>query len=393
MKSLRHPAPAGVVLALAGLLAGCASVGAPVPPSLKLPKPPTDLRAVRKGSKVYLFWTGPTQTTDRQSVTRPGPTRICRSLAAIMSECDTPVGNVPPAVGIAGEPASPAKTGQNRKPQAEFADTLPPDLQQQNPTRVATYAVEALNRDARSAGLSNQVQVPLVPTLPPPANFQAQVISDGVVLTWECEQFPATSPNLHYTYRIYRRSADTGADAKLADVDCPVSRYEDHTIEWQKAYEYRMAVVSFVDLEPKIHPCPVRNETHGDSEAIVMPTCIDAAIVEGEDSAPQRVLTNDIYPPGVPTGLQAVFSGPGQAPFVDLLWAPDTDADLAGYDIYRREAGTQPTKMNDGLVKAAAYRDANVTPGKTYWYSVSAVDLRGNESARSEETSETVPQN
>jgi fibronectin type 3 domain-containing protein len=393
MKSLCHPAPACAVLALAGVLAGCASVGAPVPPSLELPKPPADLRAVRKGSKVYLLWTIPTQTTDRHSVTRPGPTRVCRSLAAIMSECDTPVGNVPPAVGIAGEAASQAETGPNRKPQAEFTDTLPSDLQQQNPTRMATYAVEALNRDARSAGSSNQVQVSLVPTLAPPANFQAQVISDGVLLTWECEQFPTTSPNLHFTYRIYRRSLDTGADAKLADVDCSIPRYGDHTIEWQKSYQYRITVVSFVDLEPKIDPCPVRERTVGDTIERTIPTCLDVAIVEGDDSAPQTIFSKDIYPPGVPTGLQAVFSGPGQAPFVDLLWAPDTDADLAGYAVYRREEGTQPAKMNAGLVKTPAYRDQNVVPGKTYWYSVSAVDLRGNESVRSDEASEAVPQN
>jgi hypothetical protein len=391
MKSLRHLAPACAALALAGLLAGCASVGAPVPPSLELPKPPTDLSAVRKGSKVYLFWTVPTRTTDRHSVRRPGPTRICRSLAAVMSECDTPVGNVPPAVGA--EPAAQAETGPNRKPQAEFADTLPSDLQQQNPTRMVTYAVEALNRDARSAGFSNQVQVSLVPTQPPPANFQAQVISDGVLLTWECEQFPTTSHNLHFTYRIYRRSLDTGADAKLADADCPVPRYGDRTIQWQKSYEYRITVVSFVDLEPKIHPCPVRERTVGDTIEMTIPTCLDVAMVEGDDSASQKVFTNDIYPPGVPTGLQAVFSGPGQAPFVDLLWAPDTDSDLAGYNVYRREEGTQPARMNGGLVKTPAYRDSNVTPGKAYWYSVSAVDLRGNESARSDEASESVPQN
>jgi hypothetical protein len=387
MKSLRHLAPACAALALAGLLAGCASVGAPVPPSLALPKPPTDLRAVRKGSKVYLFWTVPIRTTDRQSVRRPGPTRICRSLSAIMSECDTPVGNVPPANGT--EPASQPETGPNRKPQAEFTDMLTSDLQQQNPTRMATYAVEALNRDARSAGFSNQVQVSLVPTLPPPENFQAQVISDGVLLTWECQQFPTTSPNLHFTYRIYRRSLDTGADAKLADVDCPVPRYEDHSIEWQKTYAYRIAVTTSAKMESGRLPCPPRT----DSDIVAIPDCIFVAEVEGDDSPVLRVFTNDIYPPGVPTGLQAVFSGPGQAPFVDLLWAPDTDSDLAGYNVYRREEGMQPAKMNDGLVKTPAYRDSNVTPGKAYWYSVSAVDLRGNESARSDEASESVPQN
>jgi fibronectin type 3 domain-containing protein len=35
-----------------------------------------------------------------------------------------------------------------------------------------------------------------------------------------------------------------------------------------------------------------------------------------------------------------------------------------------------------------AYRDSDVKPGVRYSYSVSAVDARGNESARSEEASE-----
>lgn len=367
MRLLRHLPAACVAFALTGMLAGCASVGAPVPPSLELPKPPTDLRAVRKGNNVYLFWTVPTRTTDRQTVHRPGPTRICRSLAAVMNECDAPVGNVSPLVGAESGPGTQTKPGQ--RPQAQFADTLPPELQQQNPTHVVTYAVEALNRNARSAGLSNQVQVALAPTLPPPSDFQAQVTSEGVLLSWKCGQLLTASIRLRYRYRIYRRSADGSADAKLADVECTQMHYEDRATEWQKSYEYRINAITEVQLD----------------ESVVE--------VEGDDSAPRKVFTNDIYPPGVPSGVQAVFSGPGQPPFVDLLWAPDTDADLAGYNIYRRDEATQPLKMNDTLVKTPAFRDANVTPGKTYWYSVSAVDLRANESARSDEAAEAVPQN
>ena len=390
MRSLRHLAAACAVLALIGQWAGCASVGAPVPPSLALPKPPNDLHAVRKGSKVYLFWTVPTRTTDHGTVRRPGPTQICRSLATVMTACDAPVGNVAPFEGTA---APETQTTAGPKPQAQFADTLPPDLQQQNPTHMATYAVEALNRHARSAGLSNQVQVALAPSLPPPANFQAQVVSDGVLLTWECGQPPTVPSNLHFADRIYRKSVDTGVDARLEDVDCPAYRYADHTIEWQKTYEYRITAVTFVNLEPQVYPCPVRERIEPDAALVSRPTCPKFAIVEGDDSAPIKVFTNDVFPPGVPTGLQAVFSGAGQTPFVDLLWAPDTDADLAGYNVYRHEEGSQPTKINDTLVKTPAYRDANVVSGKTYWYSVSAVDLRGNESAHSDEATEAVPQN
>ena len=39
---------------------GCAAPGPPQPPSLELPQPVTDLKAVRKGDKVLLAWTLPT---------------------------------------------------------------------------------------------------------------------------------------------------------------------------------------------------------------------------------------------------------------------------------------------------------------------------------------------
>jgi len=74
-----------------------------------------------------------------------------------------------------------------------------------------------------------------------------------------------------------------------------------------------------------------------------------------------------------------------------LLWAPDTDADLAGYNVYRHEEGSQPAKINTELVKTPAFRDTNVTAGKMYWYSVTAVDERGNESTHSEQASEAIP--
>src|SRR5271154_3036036 len=73
------------------LLAGCAQTGAPLPPSLELLKPPSDLRASRKGDRVTLTWSQPSLTTDRQSARYIGPTMICRSLKSEISECGTPI--------------------------------------------------------------------------------------------------------------------------------------------------------------------------------------------------------------------------------------------------------------------------------------------------------------
>jgi hypothetical protein len=361
MKSPQHFLMLVVACVLSCFLSGCASIGAPVPPSLELPKPPNDLRAVRKGDKVYLSWSVPTQTMDRQNVRHLGNTNICRSLDTAM-KCGTPVGSL----RAENLPLLHAQHG-NLKLQANYTDTLPADLEQQNPTRTIAYAVEVLNGSGRGPGISNQVRVPLAPTLPAPGNFKAEVTAEGGVLTWTCVEPPKALPDITYRYRIYRRSVEKKTDLRLGEFECPQGRFEDHTFEWQKAYEYRITVLTLVGGEKPV-------------------------VVEGDDSPVQKVFTNDVYPPAVPSGLQAVFSGPGQPAFVDLLWAPDTDADLAGYDVYRREEGGHAEKINTQPVKTPAYRDESVAAGKTYWYSVSAVDLRGNESARSAEASEQIPQ-
>lgn len=113
--------------------------------------------------------------------------------------------------------------------------------------------------------------------------------------------------------------------------------------------------------------------------------------IEGDDTPTVKVFAHDIFPPSAPGGLQAVFSGPGQQPFMDLNWAPVTQNDLAGYNVYRHEEGQPAVKINAELVKTPAFRDTNITGGKQYFYSVTAVDTPGNESAKSEEASEQVP--
>jgi hypothetical protein len=359
-------------------LGGCANIQVPLPPGLELPRPPNDLRAVRKGDRVYLFWSVPTQTMDHQSVRRPGPTRVCRSLETPMDSCGTPVGNLLP-VASSGE----QKPGANpARPEATFVDTLPRELEEQNPDRMVTYAVEALNREARSAGLSNRVQVALAPTLPPLGNFAAQVTAAGVVLRWSWVAPSVLPSNVSYLCRVYRRAVESGSEAKIADLDCGPGEFRDATVDWQKNYVYWVTSVTSVKTTG---PCVAKS---GEASSGM---CASSESIEGDDSLPQMVFTKDVYPPAVPSGLQAVFSGPGQAAFVDLLWAPDTDADLAGYNVYRREEGGTAAKINPELVKTPAFRDATGAAGKTYWYSVSAVDERGNESARSEEASEAVP--
>ncbi len=287
-----------------------------------------------------------------------------------MNQCGAPAGRVPPSQLM------PRRSGEKPKTppqpiQLSYVDTLPVSLEQQHPAALISYAVETENTGNRSAGLSNQVQMPLAPVLPPPADLNAGVTADGVQLTWTGIVHEHETPDMRHIYRVYRREAGTNKDTVAGEValnTSPQAEFVDHSFEWQKTYDYRVCVVT------------------------VLATAAGAATqVEGDDSAPVEVAAKDVFPPAVPSGLQAVASGAGQRPFIDLTWSPVTDADLAGYNVYRHEEGQAPTKINTDLVKTPAFRDETAQPGSKYFYSVSAVDLRGNKSSRSEETSESIP--
>ena len=143
--------------------------------------------------------------------------------------------------------------------------------------------------------------------------------------------------------------------------------YLDKTFAWETKYDYRITPVTLVH-----------------SQGVNMS-------VEGDDSQPVATFTRDVYPPADPTGLQAVFSSVGQKPFIDLTWAPNMESDLAGYNVFRTVDGGPFVKLNQQLVPVPSFRDDTVVPGKRYSYAVSAVDLRGNESPRSTEATEAVP--
>jgi hypothetical protein len=355
----------GGLLAVAGL-AGCGTPGAPQLPSLQLARPVEDLTATRAGNRVELDWTLARKNTDRTLVRHIPEVRICRregvtlmSTCAVVAEVPTPKAQ-----------PQPKQKGQ-QQPEAvrlQYVDILPPQFGLENPTGFVTYAVEEMNSKGRSAGLSNQVAVPVAPTIPAPDEVSAQVSGEGVTVSWSGPAPELAPKGLTYRYQVERRPVGGPAYNVVGDV-APSAQgsYLDKTFAWETKYEYRVATLTEVQ-----------------SQGL-------SASVPGEGSKPVEVFTRDIYPPSQPAGLQAVFSSVGQKPFIDLVWAPNLENDLAGYNVFRQVQGGTPETLNQQLIKVPSFRDENVKPGKRYTYSVSAVDLRGNESPRSAETNEAVP--
>jgi hypothetical protein len=251
-------------------------------------------------------------------------------------------------------------------------------MQQEDPASQVTYAVEVLNRHGRGAGLSNRVHVPAVVTLPPPNDLTAQLTDDGVVLNWTSPGESHNIPSIEHRFRIYRFDESSGDENTARNAiagevtlgEPGPAHFTDSGFAWEKTYLYRVTIVTIVK--------------RADSEVQV----------EGDDTPPVRIIAHDVFPPSVPTGLQAVYSGAGEKSFIDLIWAPVTNADLAGYNVYRSTIGdpvSKLVKLNSELVKSPSYRDFAIAAGKTYAYSVSSVDVRENESLHSEASNESVP--
>lgn len=342
-------------------LTGCATPGAPLPPSLGIPKPVSDLQAVRKGASVTLAWSAPTDTTDGALVRKQGKMLLARAVANGGAAGAPQVIAQLPLQSALTEPEPPPPTAK---------DSLSSLLASGGD--FAIYTVVSKSSKGRSAGPSNQATVPLVPTPPAPARLQAVAVPLGISLSWDQAWPPENQSHLttQYAWRIMRR--EQGAQTspvmvKQVSLGNEAIALVDTGIEWQKHYDYWITPVTLWQGASK------------------------KGVVEGDDSPVASVFANDTFPPNVPAGLQAVFSGLETQPFIDLAWTPNTEPDLAGYNVYRHTGDEPPVKINSELVKTPSFRDSQVQPGMKYFYSVSAVDLRDNESGKSAETSETVP--
>jgi hypothetical protein len=342
------------------MISGCGTPAQPQPPTLKLPELAKDLSASRIGDTVHLKWTISHRSTDNVQLQGRVSYYVWRKPGTGKGE-------------LVGDSSSEAGEG------AEFADQLPPELQKGAPTLI-TYTVELLNYQGHSAGLSNVAYSAAGAAPPAVLDLDATVTNDGVLLHWAVLE-SYTGPE---TFRIHRTVLDTAPAKKTSSLggnDAPTNmtllvtpkdgkdrgKALDASAVFGHRYEYW--------VERLIH------DTVGGKPLEIV-------------SAPSnliRVDVKDVFPPRPPEALAAVAVAEQGA--IDLSWSPNTEADLAGYIVYRGEAGGTAERISpaNAPVIAPTYRDAASQAGHTYRYSVSAVDASGNESARSAEVTETLP--
>lgn len=367
----RRPFAGWTACGLAGMLAGCANVGQPRPPSLHLPVVADRVSAERTGDLVKLTWHSSAQTTEGDKLRGPITVVVCRGEAKAPSAILTvPCPTVQRLVVQPGE-----NTAEDALP-VEFA-AGPPEL--------LVYRLELLNSQQRSAGRSLPVFVSAGTAPAAVVGLGGMATRDGIVLTWQRPR--SDSDTRVEVHRNLVRASNASAGK---------------TESTQKAL-----FAGGSNQSPGGESVLKAAATTGDSGGMVDHGLMDGDIatysaqrvrtvqlggeayeIRSVPSENVKVTYRTTFPPRAPVGLVTIPTGSINAPgglSIDLSWEPNTEDGIAGYNLYRAEQtgeGDKPvlTRLNPALLPGPSFHDLHLAAAHSYLYRVTAVDEHGNES-------------
>jgi hypothetical protein len=350
------------------LAAGCGAPGEPTPPTPPVPVAVTDLTAQQVGDAVQLTFTLPAKTISGERLASPPAIEILRGAVK-------PDGSPDPKSFRTIQTIPGALVNEYRAAdKVQIIDRLSAEDVRAYPAGAIAYRVRTRASLKRASAESNTAIVHIRPVPDRITSLHATVTESAIELSWSVPTRTSPGDPLPPVseYRIYRGEIDPASAAAAANdpsqakwkvplaflASSATTSYRDTTFDFGKTYVYT-----------------VRSVIPGDGTPI-----------ESSDSVPAIVTAPDVYPPAVPQSLVAavVRPDPNGPPEVDLSWSISPETDLAGYSVYRSEQQDTPGQLvTPDLLLSPAYRDTSVQPGHLYWYSVTAVDRSGNESAHS----------
>jgi fibronectin type 3 domain-containing protein len=111
-------------------------------------------------------------------------------------------------------------------------------------------------------------------------------------------------------------------------------------------------------------------------------------LVESAPSPEACAAVKDVAPPAPPAGLAALV----EAAVIELSWSPSGEVDLASYRVYRAAGEGAPQRLAEVPAPATEIKDTAPGRGGPHFYTVTAVDRAGNESAPSAPVEAHLPE-
>ena len=351
------------------LIAGCGAPGEPVAPSPAVPVAIADLSAGQAGDGVQLTFTLPMKSIAGEKLAAPPAVEVLRGGLKPDGSPDSKSFRVVYTI--------PGALVENYRSEGlvRFTDPISPEETKTHAGGTIAYSIRTRESAKRASADSNVVTVRLFPVPERIASIEARVTEPAIELSWPVPTRTSAGDPLTATiagYRAYR--AEMNADASTTSAQgLAQSKQEPRfsPLALTESNSYRDTSFSF----DHTYVYMVRSVIQADGKEL-----------ESSDSQPVTVTPRDTFPPAPPQGLVAAVL-PGSTSgtvLVDLSWSINLETDLAGYHVYRSEQeGTRGQLLNADLLPTPAIRDTSVEPGHRYWYTVTAVDRAGNESAPS----------
>jgi hypothetical protein len=332
---------------------------------VQVPQRVTDLAVHQVGLSLELGFTPPTLATDGESLTKPMEVEIFREItlpSAVPSQAKSPDPN---SAGTSPALANPwvilgaadlHRLAHDRK--VVYVDRVSEQQFAASLESIFGYRVRALTRGFRGRAIlsevSNRSAATLLDVSGPVQDLKVVAAEKALRLGWEAPaRNLAGSPLAHLAgYRVYR-SEKPKLESLNAVGESKEAAFLDPHFDFGRTYRYKVRAVF----------------KQGAQEA------------ESEDSEAYEVTPRDVFPPAPPRGLTALYT----VGAVELVWNANLEPDLAGYKVYRREAGKPFQLINKELLRTPIYRDSAIEPQRHYFYQVTAVDMSGNESKPSVE--------
>ncbi len=324
---------------------GCGYKKPPVPPESVVPEPINDLRYTVDSKGVELSWTFPHETIKGTNINDIDSFEVFRAVILLEDYCgDCPIPFGEPTVIPGGEPS---------------VETKRKAVHQESLLRTGhKYFYKVRSRTSWWAASEDSNIISFVYYTPSKAPEGVTLTTEGqnLVLSWRpvLEFLDGSTVDLPVNYQVLR--SEGGKDFKAVGRPVKDARYVDTKVEQGQKYFYK--VQSLILLEGEI---------------------AKGGISEVVDDVPR-----DTTPPSVVTGVTAVRTAAG----IKIIWDRSSDADVAGYRVYRRVKNQKKVKLLGEVERSyTIFVDDNVPADRRVYYSITAIDMAEpvNESKPSKE--------
>ena len=365
------------------ILYGCAAPGEPIERKPPTPIPVADLTASQSGNDVILTFTLPRDSVEKREILKPISIDVYRNFEPV------PPGNLPAAFAPANPTLlltiPPAMVDRYTvQGQTRFVDTLrAEDLAPGG--RAAVYLVRVFVSPKKLSANSNVAALTVYPAANPIADLKAEFQRAGVALSWAPPEktLIGKAPDIA-SYRVYRAEIESAPNAGANSTAAGGTEAPNTKVPFARIAEPMSP--PYIDTQAEL------GKTYAYSVRSVAQ--YPGVQIESLDSNFATITPKDVFPPPAPQDLVAAFvpAAGGTAAYLDLSWSISAATDIAGYNVYRSEDPSRPgTRVNSELLLTPAFRDMNALPGRTYFYTVTAIDRSGNESPASPPASGSVP--